>query len=770
MQSPPSLEALIEEVKNDPSDLGSCSALEKLCGYVDDLSQKITKTSDTRVTDELQSFAITLWNTAVTRKTGKNLEKNANAKLRHCACLLVFHDNGPTQNNPVLLKRQIMMAIKTSRAWLDSDSPLLADTSLNWAMQSVERFKSFLEAEAEDSESRAAEMKELEKSMLKMLTYRVECACIQDNTETAMEALQSAKYLLPKMPKEAPYLCVMCYNLGCAAYKKKQFKSSAMWLRESIELGKDERAVGSENQAKSLRLLATVYIDWDIKQYMQKALNAVGLANAEYCHPVGLYLKLRILLKGDFTDSRIQSALEDIIRHSDLEIDTAIQTINLLAASTRYDLAFDMCKKITMKFQTSPQVGQVLLLHLEMLLEKNMRQAAKDMIEDSVTGTLQMLDIDTKTKLHIMLWKQAASAFEGDDFSESLTWYNYSLSLFSNSDKGNKNLAKLQRNRASCFLALNNLAKAEEAIGEAVKHDVANCYSYFLVYKVALMKGQDTNAIEAIKKMCEERKEKPQDITENVTEEEQNQRGLICLAAQLAFEEEFLNLALSHVDDCRTICQKLKTAVDPEKPVKDTTAVLIVLYEFEALARLGRAHKLMDVLEKAIALPYRQTKMFETLAGLCMQTSVAYKDVALKALNIAFEMHMASDIIDFKKCSKVIHSLVELTSQNVNKSTGTNNDKCWDIFKKSLEIIEQNAKGEYPEVEIQWLMIKAWNTGIHMYSAGQHVEAEKWCSMSLQFLHHLPTMRSNYEAHMNNIYAEILSKIEKNQAKVGTEE
>ena len=33
-------------------------------------------------------------------------------------------------------------------------------------------------------------------------------------------------------------------------------------------------------QARTLRLLAHAYLEWDSRQYWQKALNAIGLANA----------------------------------------------------------------------------------------------------------------------------------------------------------------------------------------------------------------------------------------------------------------------------------------------------------------------------------------------------------------------------------------------------------------------------------------------------------------------------------------------------------
>lgn len=44
--------------------------------------------------------------------------------------------------------------------------------------------------------------------------------------------------------------------------------------------------------------------------------------------------------------------------------------------------------------------------------------------------------------------------FQTEDYEEALQWYNYSLSLYTQTDTGDTNLAKLHRNRANCFIAL----------------------------------------------------------------------------------------------------------------------------------------------------------------------------------------------------------------------------------------------------------------------------------------------------------------------------
>ena len=58
-------------------------------------------------------------------------------------------------------------------------------------------------------------------------------------------------------------------------------------------------------QARTLRLLANAYLQWDGSLYWQKALNAISLANSEHNHPAGLVLKTNILLQYDNEDERL---------------------------------------------------------------------------------------------------------------------------------------------------------------------------------------------------------------------------------------------------------------------------------------------------------------------------------------------------------------------------------------------------------------------------------------------------------------------------------
>lgn len=52
---------------------------------------------------------------------------------------------------------------------------------------------------------------------------------------------------------------------------------------------------------------------------------------------------------------------------------------------------------------------------------------------------------------------------------------------------------------------------------------------------------------------------------------------------------------------------------------------------------------------------------------------------------------------------------------------------------------------DYPEMEILWLMVKSWNTGILMFSRSKYVSTEKWCGLALRFLDHLTSFKESYE-------------------------
>lgn len=53
-------------------------------------------------------------------------------------------------------------------------------------------------------------------------------------------------------------------------------------------------------------------------------------------------------------------------------------------------------------------------------------------------------------------------------------------------------------------------------------------------------------------------------------------------------------------------------------------------------------------------------------------------------------------------------------------------------------------------METLWLLTRAWNTGILLYSLAQYPEAEKWCGLAMSFIRHLGSLQESYEVQVKD--------------------
>ncbi|CAI5652500.1 testis-expressed protein 11 isoform X1 [Oreochromis niloticus] len=497
---------------------------------------------------QLEECAIKLWNWGVTKNVGVTISTIQKAQVRHVACSLLYccEPENPTEGT---IRKQILMASKTGRTWLDCKNPQMADKYLSLAVKSLEILYSQLMSRGNGTADISSSKEDVEKDLLRILSYQAESAITQGNNKEAVAYIQLCKDMLLRLPKDTAYLSLMCYNFGIDAYDVRKYEDSAFWLSQSYDIGKMNMKYGpgSEVLAKALRLLATVYLEWDCEKFAEKALNAVSLANKECVSTYGLYLKIKILLRCESSDSDFRAGLNEMLE-SEVSLELCLSTVKLLISEEREALAFEYLKRVCQHFETSPDLGTALVLHIELLLQRGKELLGKQKIEDIITGhcTGKQLTPQALTSLHVLLWDKASKYFEAGSYSEALQWYNYSLSLF----KGGQmepNLAKLQRNRASCFLKLKQLEKAKEAIKEAQRCDPDNIFTQFSVYKVAVQENEAEKASGALHAMgrlsknpvaCEDRLLVSEDAASN----------LLSLAAQIALENGQLETAMKALE------------------------------------------------------------------------------------------------------------------------------------------------------------------------------------------------------------------------------
>uniref|UniRef100_A0A3Q2ZZJ6 Protein ZIP4 homolog n=1 Tax=Kryptolebias marmoratus TaxID=37003 RepID=A0A3Q2ZZJ6_KRYMA len=445
----------------------------------------------------LEDCAIQLWNWAVTKNLGGALSKIQKAK-RHVACSLLYccEPENPTEG---ALRKQILMASKTGRTWLDCKNPQMADNFLRLAVKSLETLYSQLTSRGNAAADSSSSKADVEKDLLRILSCQAESALTQGNNQEAAAYIQRCKDMLQRLPKDTAYLSLMCYNFGIETYNLRKFEDSTFWL------------------AKVLRLLATVYLEWDCQKFQEKTLNAVNLAN-----------------------KKLNEMLE-----SQVSLEVCLSIVKLLMAEDEL-LAFEYLKCVCQHFESSPDLGNALVLHIELLLQKGKELLAKQKIEDIITHyTGKQLAPQALTSLHVMLWDQGSKDFEAGNSSDALQWYNYSLSFFK-SGQMEPNLAKLQRNRASCFLQLQQLEKAKEAIKEAERCDPESIFTQFSVYKIAVLESNSEKA-EALNAMGLLSKS-PVASEDRLLVLETSASYLLSLAAQIALENGHQETAMKALE------------------------------------------------------------------------------------------------------------------------------------------------------------------------------------------------------------------------------
>ncbi|XP_067903094.1 testis-expressed protein 11 [Heterodontus francisci] len=786
------------------------------------------------------------------------------------------------------------MFTKTGRSWLDCRKPLLADGFLDLAATSLEILYARLIAGYDGQSDVNALKNDVEKDLFKVHSYQAESAVTQCDHKNAVASIQRCKDMLLRMPKETGYLSLLCYNFGVETYQQKRYEESAFWLSQSYDIGKiDKRySPGSPVQAKVLRLLANVYLKWDIKQYQERALNAVILANQENPHPAGLFLKIKILLKCVCPDEDVSTGKKQNLLGK-VSLDVCLEAAKLLLEHDRDGLSFEFLTTLSKQFETSHDIGKVLLMHLMQLLQRGKDMLAKQKIEDIIAGhyTGKRLSSDILTQFHVVLWERAAKNFELQNYTEALQWYSYSLSFFS-AGQLDQNLARLQRNRASCYLHLNQQEKAKEAIKEAEQIDPDNIFTQFSVYKIAILESDIQKATQAIKTIGK-LAERPTECEDNMLTNRIPVTDFLSLAAHIALENDqedaarrafeylcefsqdcsqlftairclirlvpsitdtddketrherldsllsYLKTAplqrLEHVsvitselksseanwfrkiawnlalqcEDCPrrmreffTLSYQLSQMVSVDKAIligqktcllmaaaasleigrkapntseqtasltqaqehiqvcwdiwttlkstaagdvsKDPTETLLLLYEFEARAKLNDP-AIENVLERVLQLQHIEPKTLETLASLSMESPAHYPSVCKKALKIAVSLQKKQPDMDVTRCSKLLHSLIQISlPTGVTEIEPRILEEVWSYYEETLIIIE-SLQEEYPEVEILWLLTRAWNTGASLYSLGKYTEAERWCGLGMRFLKHLGSLKASYE-------------------------
>ncbi|XP_028412834.1 testis-expressed protein 11-like isoform X2 [Dendronephthya gigantea] len=228
---------------------------------------------------------------------------------------------------------------------------------------------------------------------------------------------------------------------------------------------------------------------------------------------------------------------------------------------------------------------------------------------------------------------------------------------------------------------------------------------------------------------------------------------------------------LDHVNSCRKVLQLLKQSFNQDQEITDDVPLALFVYEFDAKANLD-CDDVECLVEKISKLPNVDGKTFETIAALSTELQHTPRNIQItkNALVLAIRAHCKNNSPDYPSCSKSYQKLIELCLRNGASGDVESKEEAWSFYQEVANLIESDKKSTIPEIEVQWLMTKSWNTGVHLYGDGKYQAAEKWCGMGMRLLNQLTDFKHFYETKMTELYSEILSGIESEGMKMLVEE
>ncbi|CAG8503528.1 13700_t:CDS:10 [Cetraspora pellucida] len=200
----------------------------------------------------------------------------------------------------------------------------------------------------------------------------------------------------------------------------------------------------------------------------------------------------------------------------------------------------------------------------------------------------------------------------------------------------------------------------------------------------------------------------------------------------IAQKRDLLHQTLASVDQYKklkkTLGKRKRSTLDDIQENKSTAQsdmILIILFEFEAKIKLGLWNELLTAAEAYdFEVPSR---IFERMAELLISENECPSTVISSTLQVLLNSITKRKQVDIEQFSRWFRMLI-ITSMVKDKQASAQ------YFDQALDILNQEcSKKKYPEEEIQWLMVNAWNYGIDYYSVNDFINAKKWCETAIAF-------------------------------------
>ncbi|KAI9137517.1 hypothetical protein BKA69DRAFT_1169794 [Paraphysoderma sedebokerense] len=201
--------------------------------------------------------------------------------------------------------------------------------------------------------------------------------------------------------------------------------------------------------------------------------------------------------------------------------------------------------------------------------------------------------------------------------------------------------------------------------------------------------------------------------------------------------------ALEYLRQCQTFINSSSITTKDE-----LFTVQLIPFKFELNLKLGYYDSLADIIERASQSKNQSAFIIERLADLVIRDDKCPSSTVMLVLQDAIAAILGKPKIDYVRFGQFFRLMIIAALEN-------DKNVAHGFFQQNLEMISRVCREDFPQIEIQWLALTAWNCGVEYYSGKDYRNAKVWMELALA---HLPLLKNQqlYEAEMRPTYTELL--------------
>ncbi|ORY11635.1 meiosis protein SPO22/ZIP4 like-domain-containing protein [Clohesyomyces aquaticus] len=476
--------------------------------------------------DELDRLGTELWNLATRLlrdgppPDGKSEERVAQRKknvrlLRVFAFLLLDTAGGQGKKGRERKNciRLIKVALKAARVCLE-------DVDLHSATKLLERAADYNDVLNKDRSHEDGSDENLAARLrLDYLSIRTALAWRQDRMDTAEHMFSKIQQSnLTAEPLLAESLADLFYEMGRDLLAKRSYDFAIRWLERAQDVLGEQDLEMLSSEAGELRLsamqsLVQAYMKLKNPEAQRKAGDMVKILEADYGEKMVVsLLKLELITTADKIDaSQYYTVLHRMIRSvvlNETNFKTIMHHVHRLKScsqETSSKILDDLIQLRLFQEENQNWIEKALVTRIWVGTTgsgiQDTLDTLQDLFESIMRQTMYSLSAAATHAAHTLLWKRVEATYSQEQFALTELWCNLCLHpIFEKAGELNK--AKIARKIILCALARHKYAAARNAFSKMSESGRDEPITQYLMYKVALQKGDSDEAIQCLDQVC----------------------------------------------------------------------------------------------------------------------------------------------------------------------------------------------------------------------------------------------------------------------------